>query len=213
MAHELGKHLHEYMGWDGPVTHRQHLCWVEWRDFVSINQPSRDNYYQMQIACEQRRQYSKNPRSVKLEHFKLTFGKKTVVRGSNPSSQDDTGASVPKKTPQQERLDRIKQSWIGRMTKPIIVRQDGQVMETIEPPSVKAKRIREEALKKARANATNRKQPNKQPLKSAPETQDKPADGKQDGSNKRRTTRPTGRGRNQVRKDAGGSNPKDGDSG
>lgn len=108
----------------------------------------------MQIACEQRRSVSKNPRTVKPDHFKIKFTKSSGV--SLPSGS--TEGQGQRKTPQQERIDRIKQGWIARMTAPITVKQDGQVIETIEPPSVKNKRLREEAQRKARQNATVRKQ-------------------------------------------------------
>lgn len=30
MAHELRMHLHDYVGWPGPVTARQHEAWFAW---------------------------------------------------------------------------------------------------------------------------------------------------------------------------------------
>lgn len=30
VASETGKHLHEVMGWEGPVTNPQFLVWVKW---------------------------------------------------------------------------------------------------------------------------------------------------------------------------------------
>lgn len=196
------------MGWDGPITHRQFICWNEWLDFIAINQTSRDNYYQMQVACEQRRSISKNPRSVKLDHFKLRFNKKVVSSiSSSQDEQDEGGVKKPPKTPQQIKAEYAKQVWISRMTKPITVRQDGQVIDTIEPPAVKSKRIREEALAKARENAIDKKQQQKKhPLKSPP---DSTTDDKPDGINKRRSIRPTSGRRDKVRPDVRRGNKED----
>lgn len=43
-------HLHELMGWDGPMTHRQFLAWQAWQR-MDIEQPQRaEIVYSMQAA-------------------------------------------------------------------------------------------------------------------------------------------------------------------
>lgn len=162
LAHELGKHLHEVMGWNGPMTHRQFVVWQMWLN-EQLNIPTRDNYYQMQIACEQRRTFSKNPASIKMEGFKLTF-----------TQREGSKTAVTK----EQKLQMIKNRWIGRMTAPITVIQDGiEQKEKVLPPLLRQK----EELKRLddikRANANKRiqaqqklkqqsKQQNKKPSQS-----------------------------------------------
>ena len=64
--------LHEYMGWEGPVTNRQHLTFMafladDW------NRPSRADYYLMQLTAEVRSILAKKPRKIKLKDFLLRF--------------------------------------------------------------------------------------------------------------------------------------------
>lgn len=43
-------HLHDLMGWDGPMTHRQFLAWQAWQR-MDIEQPQRaEIVYAMQTA-------------------------------------------------------------------------------------------------------------------------------------------------------------------
>ena len=43
-------HLHELMGWDGPMTHRQFLAWQAWQR-LDIERPQRaEIVYTMQVA-------------------------------------------------------------------------------------------------------------------------------------------------------------------
>lgn len=43
-------HLHDLMGWDGPMTHRQFLAWQAWQR-MDIEQPQRaEIVYAMQAA-------------------------------------------------------------------------------------------------------------------------------------------------------------------
>lgn len=61
---------------DGPVvdfmrsiTHREFRTWIAWLE-IDWNRPNPDQAYLMQIACEVARVLAKNPRSIRLEHFK-----------------------------------------------------------------------------------------------------------------------------------------------
>ena len=42
-------HLHELMGWSGPMTDRQYNAWLNWLD-ADMNNPSRADYYAMMVA-------------------------------------------------------------------------------------------------------------------------------------------------------------------
>lgn len=44
-------HLHDLLGWDGPMSHRQYLAWQEWLR-EDRNHPSRSDYYLMRVARE-----------------------------------------------------------------------------------------------------------------------------------------------------------------
>lgn len=42
-------HLHELMGWQGPMTERQYVTWIAWLN-ENYNHPSRADYYALKIA-------------------------------------------------------------------------------------------------------------------------------------------------------------------
>lgn len=128
LAHELHKHLHELMGWDGPLTHRQYECWTQWLNIHAFNHPSRTDHYLMQIATEQRRSYVKNPRGVKLKDFQIKVTQK----------DNETQAS------RDVRIQQMKQRWFNRMTAPITIRENGKVVDTFIPAFVKRKQIIEQ---------------------------------------------------------------------
>ncbi len=44
-------HLHELMGWPGPMTHIQFVMWQDWLRH-EMDVPSRSDHYLMQIASE-----------------------------------------------------------------------------------------------------------------------------------------------------------------
>lgn len=101
----------------------------------------------MQIACEQRRMFSKNPASIKMDRFKLTFTRK------NKESKAVT---------QEQRGELIKQKWIARMTAPITVVKDGVTQtEKLLPPKLRQKQEIERQLEVQRKNADKRKPPTK----------------------------------------------------
>lgn len=70
------------MGWMGPLTNRQYEVWTEWLD-LQWNNPGVLEYYLMQIACQVTRSNAKNPKSVKMQNFKLEF----KARNSNPQGK------------------------------------------------------------------------------------------------------------------------------
>ena len=95
-------HFHTYLGRPGPVTHREHLTWLAW--FVEEwNMPDRTDHYLMQTAYSIERGNVKNPRSLKLDQFKLQFGSKSKQRQLT-----------------KEQATRISQAgWVGRMSMPV----------------------------------------------------------------------------------------------
>lgn len=56
-------------------THREYLAWQAWLDGEQ-DRPDSTQHYLMQIAMEVRRVLSKNPNSIKLNDFKLSFKRK-----------------------------------------------------------------------------------------------------------------------------------------
>ncbi len=65
-------HLHDLMGWEGPMTHRQFTAWMRWLS-VDSKRPKLTDYYLMQVACEVRRKFMRNPGSVKIKEMRLKF--------------------------------------------------------------------------------------------------------------------------------------------
>ncbi len=65
-------HMHDLLGWPGPMTQRQFVTWVAWLR-VQWDRPDRTDGYLMQVAAEVRRGHVKNPRKVKLEDFRLKY--------------------------------------------------------------------------------------------------------------------------------------------
>ena len=55
------------------MTNRQYLAWMEWLA-EEWNRPDRTDHYLMLLAAETRAGRVKNPKNIKLEHFKLRFG-------------------------------------------------------------------------------------------------------------------------------------------
>lgn len=98
LAKELGQQLHEVMGWEGPMTHRQYLAWRYWLA-EDRNAVGKQEAYLMQIACEVRRVLHSSPSNVKISDFKLTF---------------ETGRHTPESEATPEEASRVsKLRWLG----------------------------------------------------------------------------------------------------
>lgn len=71
VASHLGMTLHACMK---SMTHREYLTWLEWLD-QQWDEPSRSDYYLMQIAAEVRRGYvaSRYARRIRIPDFRLRF--------------------------------------------------------------------------------------------------------------------------------------------
>lgn len=54
------------------ITHREFLGWLYWLE-SQWNEPSRSDYYLMQVAAEVRRVLRKNPSKIKTEHLLIKF--------------------------------------------------------------------------------------------------------------------------------------------
>lgn len=99
-------HLHEVMGWPGPMTHLQFMVWMRWLR-KRWERPSLSDHYQMQTACEVRRVLARNRRAIKLEHFKLGFGGHTKKPLSDQQKKNIMAVS--------------KARWIAAMGMPVTV--------------------------------------------------------------------------------------------
>lgn len=69
------------MGSDKPIvefmqsmSHREFITRFQWLENEE-NNPNRTDYYLMQIAAEMRRSWIKNKNGIKLEKFKIKFGR------------------------------------------------------------------------------------------------------------------------------------------
>lgn len=60
----------------GELTHRQFVAWQAYY-LLSLNSPSRADYYQMQTALILARVNSKTPDAVRFDQFRLSFSSKT----------------------------------------------------------------------------------------------------------------------------------------
>lgn len=88
------------MGWGGPLTHRQHLAWLEW-DFEQWNRPSRTDHYLMQIGMEvakaPARVWGTDPKELTVNHWKLEFGQvKPEVRQPKPTAAQESEPEMPR---------------------------------------------------------------------------------------------------------------------
>lgn len=108
----LSKHLHELLGWRGPMTHRQFRVWKAWLE-LDQERPSRSDHYAMQIACEVRRVpyafVGKDPNDVKLETFKL----KRKQDGEQQQHQKPQGDCPWTLEEMENKM--LKQVWFARM--------------------------------------------------------------------------------------------------
>lgn len=107
--------LHEIMGWDGPMTNRQYLVWIEWLK-GDWNNPSRSDHYQMQTACEVRRVLSSEPNKIQSEQFKIPFVFKEVSTNSQTSLKEkpkEGRGGITQEQMEQQALAR----WVGMMPK------------------------------------------------------------------------------------------------
>lgn len=81
--------LHQYLGWRGPVTHRQHATYLSWLD-AQWDRPGslvRLEGHVQQVATEVRRSYVKKPKKVKLQHLALKYGRTVEVKSGATGSK------------------------------------------------------------------------------------------------------------------------------
>jgi hypothetical protein len=77
-------HLHECIGWDGPITHRQFLVWQAWLE-KEWNNPNRADHYAMQIATTIASQGLKE--GIPIHQGKIPFQFKKVEVDGNTSQE------------------------------------------------------------------------------------------------------------------------------
>ena len=85
-------HLHDLLGWPGPMTHRQFLLWMAWLK-KEWNKPSRDNWYSMQAAAEARKGWVAKPNDVQVSDFIIPFGWRTPEEVVEAEEQEVAHAS------------------------------------------------------------------------------------------------------------------------
>lgn len=96
------------MGWPGPMTDRQFLCWQIWcRE--QLNEPDRHDYYLMQVACEVARVLAKDPEKLQTEKFRLRFGTQAPTQETAVAHSKRVWAAVLGRpaTPPPERIEEV----------------------------------------------------------------------------------------------------------
>jgi hypothetical protein len=68
-------HLHQLMGWSGPMTERQYVTWMAWLD-LELNNPSRADWYSMMVA---RATGAKNVEPIKFAKSKPASDEEQLV--------------------------------------------------------------------------------------------------------------------------------------
>ncbi len=111
LCHELGKQLHEIMGWPGPMTHRQFRVWKQWLS-DEWNRPSRSDHYMMRAALETRLgNAGKKARQVRMEHFTLKFERKRA--------NEDERTAITQEDEIARKTETSKAGWLSMMTVPV----------------------------------------------------------------------------------------------
>lgn len=72
-------------------TNREYRTWMRWLENED-NNPSRSDWYAMQIAAEIRRSGRKDPNSVAVRDLKLTLKREKVVAPVSPTASSPTSA-------------------------------------------------------------------------------------------------------------------------
>lgn len=71
------------MGWPGPLTHRQEVAWLYWRE-ADYNHPARSDYYLAALAAWVKRSFVKDAAGVKDEDHLIKFR----IRGDGVEAAD-----------------------------------------------------------------------------------------------------------------------------
>lgn len=71
LSHELGKHLHEVLGYEGPPSLLHYDCWEIWLE-LQWNKPSRTDYHIMRAAYEAR--YCMSGEKPSVKNLSKAFG-------------------------------------------------------------------------------------------------------------------------------------------
>lgn len=78
------------MGWEGPLTHKQHLVWQAWRN-LQWNIPDRHDHYSMGIMAMW------GSKDSKLDDFRIKFLDRTIPSRSprNPGAEEGENGEAP----------------------------------------------------------------------------------------------------------------------
>lgn len=107
--------INEFMGWQGPLTHRQMQMWNAYR-IEELNTPSRSDHYLMQIAA-----VFSGRKGATLDDYKIPF---VQVKESTPEEK-------------AKEADWYKQVWIARVggMKALTIKdKDGNIIKKPEVP-------------------------------------------------------------------------------
>lgn len=117
------------MGWKHPMTHRQFLAWQYWLS-QQYNQPSRTDYYLMQVASEILKGRVKDPRKVNIEDFKIPF---TIGPANKQSDRKLTENDKRLLVTHEHKLKANQSTWFAHMGKDVnVVNENGEVIDTIK---------------------------------------------------------------------------------
>lgn len=91
LARQLGKLLHELLGWPGPMTGRQFLAWQEWLHHEQHRRPTLDQLCVLRVAQRIDQKFLDKPDLVTLNHEMVgpdDLGRKTAVSEVNKEVED-----------------------------------------------------------------------------------------------------------------------------
>lgn len=124
-------HLHDVLGWTGPVTHRQYVAWQQFlRD--DMNRPSRADHYVMQASQQFLLPHLKEGTSPPgIAAFKITFGDDPTDPASVDTDETDGPPIVTDAMILQVQKDtavatrggsgatQVERRWVNRRGEPI----------------------------------------------------------------------------------------------
>lgn len=107
------------MGWDGPMTHRQYLTWMEWLD-ERWNVPTKQDHYLAALRYEVALGTRRHPESLVPGEFLLKFGRgeqgPPPPRERDPDPRDfPPGIRPPRRVTRADIENVPKQLWEHRL--------------------------------------------------------------------------------------------------
>lgn len=118
-------HLHELLGWPGPMTHRQFAAWQQWLE-DQWNRPDRHDYYSMQAAQTNLR--GKGMKAPPLEKMRIPFQFK--------NARPDAAKTPVGQTDQERRAAETRAAqarWLGWVGGRVRVVKYGEPVPEMQP--------------------------------------------------------------------------------